>query len=899
MYYFGGDASVFEIELQSPDGSALDAAPAVVFPDKDFLFLAEFKRRGDDLLLLGPDDRTAIILDYFKTGARAAILTVDGAGLSGATVEALAAANEPEAYAQAQAADLPAARRPIGMVEKVTGSASVMRNGVLVELQPGDLVSKGDVVQTASRSALVIKFNDGTVFGLSSDARIVLSEMIYAGDSSGNSALFTLVQGVIGFVAGRIAKTGDFKVDTPVATMAIRGTAVQTEISAASGTTKFSLLTEPDGKVGSFLLYYKNNPSRVIASVTDPSQSTIVSPVSPTQVRVTEVRKTSDAFQFESTFFRDLFQIFSSSGLKRGSSDTEGIPDQFATITLPAIDEHLAPFEPHLFRPDVLQRVERVVLDPKTPLTYEGIAIEDGPLVVVLDDRETGAATGTIRLTSSLPAGVTYSEATHAFTLNPSHPSYQGLASGETRTIEAKYDILAGRDTTEATISWVIVGRNDAPQAHADQRSNLAESGKKVLALTGNDRDVDGDDLRIVSWTQPLEGSVTMTSSGDLVFDPGPDFRALSNGQTATVSFQYTISDGHGGRDTATATLHIHGKGTFVAPSTTSTTSGILDVTHQPVTLGLAAPSRTVTSHADLSLTLDLGAVVQPQVNVLFALDISGSTLDRIAGSTVGDLNQDGRANTVLDAEIGMIARLTERIRTLGYADGDVSITIIPFNGSANPAEIAGPAQTALNTPSATFGLGDSGVTSFLQGLRSGGETSFEAALRGALDRLQGLDGAQERNTLYLLSDGIGTGTSNYQDEKATLESVYHTRIAAVGVGGGSDLSPLNGLDTTGAATRLTSSGNLDLSLLGHPLPGASVLDLDVFVNGILQPDIGPEDLVFGPGGLMLNASLTGLDRFAGDGNVVQASVTLSGGQVFTAQIGVAGALPHATDLFL
>ncbi len=394
MYYFGGDASVFEIELQVPEATATDAAPAVVFPDKDFLFLAEFKRRGDDLLLLGPDDRTAIILDYFKTGTRSAILTVDGAGLSGATVEALTAANEPEAYAQAQAADLPMARRPIGTVEKVTGSATVMRNGVLVELQPGDLVSKGDVVQTASRSALVIKFNDGTVFGLSSDARIVLSEMIYAGDSSGNSALFTLVQGVIGFVAGRIAKTGDFKVDTPVATMAIRGTAVQTEISAASGTTKFSLLTEPDGKVGSFLLYYKNNPSRVIASVTDPSQSTIVSPVSPTQVRVSEVRKTSDAFQFENTFFRDLFQVFSSSGLKRGSSDTEGIPDQFATITLPAIDEHLAPFEPRLFRPDVLQRVERVVLDPKTPLTYKGIAIEDGPLVVVLDDAETGAPTG-------------------------------------------------------------------------------------------------------------------------------------------------------------------------------------------------------------------------------------------------------------------------------------------------------------------------------------------------------------------------------------------------------------------------------------------------------------------------------------------------------------------------
>jgi hypothetical protein len=51
-------------------------------------------------------------------------------------------------------------------------------------------------------------------------------------------------------------------------------------------------------------------------------------------------------------------------------------------------------------------------------------------------------------------------------------------------------------------------------------------------------------------------------------------------------------------------------------------------------------------------------------MNILYVVDISGSTTDRFAGTSVGDLNQDGSANTILDAEIASLIRLTERIRT-------------------------------------------------------------------------------------------------------------------------------------------------------------------------------------------------------------------------------------------
>ena len=86
------------------------------------------------------------------------------------------------------------------------------------------------MVQSGSDSTLGITFIDGTVFGLASNAKMVLNEMVYDPNGSDNKSLLSLVQGTISFVAGATAKKGDMKVDTPVATMGIRGTAVLVEI---------------------------------------------------------------------------------------------------------------------------------------------------------------------------------------------------------------------------------------------------------------------------------------------------------------------------------------------------------------------------------------------------------------------------------------------------------------------------------------------------------------------------------------------------------------------------------------------------------------------------------------------------------------------------------------------
>jgi FecR protein len=164
-------------------------------------------------------------------------------------------------YAQATDGNA-GAGKVIGHVSKLAGTATAIRNGVAVILHNGDNVEKGDVVESGANSTLGITFIDGTVFGLSSNARMVLNEMVYDPNGSNNSSLLSLVAGTITFVAGETAKHGDMKVDTPVATMGIRGTAVLCEIDflvPGQGTpdAKFQVLIEPDGTTGSFVLYDK------------------------------------------------------------------------------------------------------------------------------------------------------------------------------------------------------------------------------------------------------------------------------------------------------------------------------------------------------------------------------------------------------------------------------------------------------------------------------------------------------------------------------------------------------------------------------------------------------------------------------------------------------------------
>src|SRR4029079_1170514 len=163
------------------------------------------------------------------------------------------------AHAQSDSAKpavLEVVAKPIGKVVVATGSVTLERTTAVVvqastsgpagQAKVGDLVYQGDAVATGADGKVGINFTDGTSFNLSSNARMVLNEFVYDPGSASNSTLFNLTKGTFTFVAGKVAKTGDMKIDTPVAAMGIRGTTPRVEISD-DGTVRFSTLIE-EGK---------------------------------------------------------------------------------------------------------------------------------------------------------------------------------------------------------------------------------------------------------------------------------------------------------------------------------------------------------------------------------------------------------------------------------------------------------------------------------------------------------------------------------------------------------------------------------------------------------------------------------------------------------------------------
>lgn len=143
---------------------------------------------------------------------------------------------------------------PIGKVMTVTGIARIEHPATVIvqanlatsgnaPTKVGDLVYRGDVIQTGANGSLGITFADGTTFSVSSNAKMEVNDFVYDPNGHANSSLMSLTKGTFAFIAGNIAHTGDMKVDTPVGTMGIRGTAPLVEI-LDDGTVKFSTLVE-------------------------------------------------------------------------------------------------------------------------------------------------------------------------------------------------------------------------------------------------------------------------------------------------------------------------------------------------------------------------------------------------------------------------------------------------------------------------------------------------------------------------------------------------------------------------------------------------------------------------------------------------------------------------------
>ncbi|MDQ2082873.1 VCBS domain-containing protein, partial [Xanthobacteraceae bacterium Astr-EGSB] len=138
----------------------------------------------------------------------------------------------------------------------------------------------------------------------------------------------------------------------------------------------------------------------------------------------------------------------------------------------------------------------------------EGTATEDGgsaTLNALLNASDVDDGTTLlVELPPTLPAGVTYDEETHSFTLDPTNAAYQSLAEDDETVVSVTYGVSDGITTTQATVSWTVTGTNDDPvisessqvtgeAVEAGSLDNVVQAGTNPAVANGFEPTVDLD----------------------------------------------------------------------------------------------------------------------------------------------------------------------------------------------------------------------------------------------------------------------------------------------------------------------------------------------------------------------------------------------------------------------
>ena len=116
---------------------------------------------------------------------------------------------------------------------------------------------------------------------------------------------------------------------------------------------------------------------------------------------------------------------------------------------------------------------------------------------------------------------------------------------------------------------------NLGPNAQ-DDNPDTNEGTPLVEDVLVNDVDPDGDEMTVIkiagqvivgsniidlpmTITLPSGALLTVDSSGEYTYDPNGQYESLEPGETTVETFDYTVSDGNDGQDTATVTIIIRG----------------------------------------------------------------------------------------------------------------------------------------------------------------------------------------------------------------------------------------------------------------------------------------------------------------------------------------------------
>ncbi len=864
------------------------SSDTIQIPNADLMFSGEYHRAGTDLVLSSPDGEHFTVHDYFRGEKRPTLSSPNGATLSGDIVEALTGHGS---YAQAATSANDAPPQAIGKVASVQGGATAIRNGVAVTLNVGDAVYKGDVLQTAGGSALGVVFVDGTTFNLSANARMVMNEFVYDPNGTSNAAAISLVQGAITFLAGQIAHTGDMKVATPVATMGIRGTAVNVNISADNGATNISVMAEADNITHTVQVYALPTQDDLAAGktvgallgvVTNNSGVFTFNPT-PTGVIVQETSKDVATVQKEMAIVQQVFQTQAiGQQFLQGPDQSNTKTAQNATGTQFVVSDHSTTHTAGTTDNTTGPTVTKVDIGPEST----GTTTQSGPVHIntapvahadTADVVESGVKAGNVTFAGTPTASgnviandtdldpqdvqtvVSVSPVSahlhgtlslggdghYTYTLDNDSPLTQQLAVGETAQDVFTYTISdLGGLTSTSTLTVTVTGTDDVPVVAVADKVQAAAITELVLT-TGS--------------------AVPDVRSGTIHFTDVD----LSDRPTATVSDQaisYLAADGHTVL-TLTADETAALKAAFSIAAETNTNNGSIDWTYsiQDKELDFLANGETVTltstvlvddhhggtdtATVTITLTGTDDVPVVGGVPIIFPTDkFETGTVAELSNTTGSSANDQAAGGVIRFSDVDLSDRPTATIdfQAAIYRAADGS-PMPPLSAAQLAAIVAGFTISAPTLSVAAAPAGASAVNNFGSSSNTNsGEIDWAYNIAdSSLDFLAAGETVELKSVILLDDHNGGTDTA----------------LVAVTITGTNDAPVVATADVTGGVTEQTSAP------AGNLTDGGTIAftDVDLTDHHSIQPTIVASNGALGS----LTASVTGDTTGTGQGGVI------------------------------
>ncbi|MEO0802153.1 MAG: IPT/TIG domain-containing protein [Cyanobacteria bacterium J06642_2] len=258
-----------------------------------------------------------------------------------------------------------------------------------------------------------------------------------------------------------------------------------------------------------------------------------------------------------------------------------------------------------------------------------------------------------------------------------------------------------------------------------------------------------------------------------------------------------------------------------------SSATEIVAVTPDNVSAGvITVASATNSAASPIPFTPTIFSGEEPDLALI--IDVSGSSSATFQGSPVGDLNQDGTDDTILDAEIAAYLTLNQELINLGL--GNIAdISVIPFSSDALVLDLD-PTQDGIQAfakpDQDSNGNGILDIEEAFRTLISEGSTNYEAALQLANTTLTSQPDTgttpeeirSNRNVIFL-SDGEPTAgadaASEYGGSVDPLTALAEN-VRAFGVGTGATLPTLQVIDPN--AQIFTTSDELLFVIRGGQL---------------------------------------------------------------------------------